>query len=229
MKTILVVGGAGEVGEGIVRQLLASGHRVLVQSRSKDKISQLAERLGNPPLMLPIIGDIADEAKVKRLLENVQSRGHSLDGVVAAIGSWWSGPPLIQLDPATFNQVLAERLTTHFLVAKAFLKVLKDKPGASYLFIHSAAGFVPIANSGPGSIAGAAQAMLKDVFVKELEGAPVRISMLSMMGTVATRSQPAADPEALTADDVGRYVAWLVDADTAGQSIRFTHRREIPS
>lgn len=229
MKTILVVGGAGEVGEGIVRQLIAKGHRVLVQSRSKDKVNQLAERLGNPAMLLPIIGDVSDESKVKRLLENVQSRGHSLDGVVAAIGSWWSGPTLIDLDLATFNQVLSERLTIHFLVAKTFLRVLKDKPGASYLFIHSAAGFVPIPNSGPVSIAGAGQAMLKDVFTKELEGAAVRINMLTIMGAIATRSHPSADPEALTADDVGGYVSWLVASNTRGESIRFSHRKELPT
>lgn len=229
MKTILVVGGAGEVGEGIVRQLLEKGHRVLVQSRSKDKVTQLATRLDNPALLIPIIGDIADESKVKRLLENVQSRGHNLDSVVASVGSWWSGPSLIDLDLATFNQVLSERLTTHFLIAKTFLKVLKDKPEASYLFIHSAAGFTPIPNSGPVSIAGAAQAMLKDVFAKELEASPVRINMLTMMGAIATRSHPNSDPEGLTADDVGAYVTHLVESDAKGESIRFTHRREIPA
>lgn len=229
MKTILVVGGAGEVGEGIVRQLLEKGHRVLVQSRSKDKVTQLATRLGNPALLIPIIGDISDESKLRRLLENVQSRGHSLDSVVASVGSWWSGPALIDLDLATFNQVLAERLTTHFLVAKTFLKVLKDKPEASYLFIHSAAGFTPIPNSGPVSIAGAAQAMLKDVFAKELEASLVRINMLTMMGSIATRSHPNSDPEGLTADDVGAYVAHLVESDTMGESIRFSHRLELPA
>lgn len=230
VKTILVVGGAGEVGEGIVRQLLERGHRVMVQSRKKEKVSELAARLGNPALLIPIVGDISDEAKIKRLLDNVQSRGHSLDAVVASVGSWWSGPALIDLDLNTFNQVMSERLTTHFLVAKTFLKVLKDKPGSSYLFIHSAAGFTPIPNSGPVSIAGAAQAMLKDVFAKELEDAAVRVNMLTMMGAIATRSHPNSDPEGLTADDVGNYVVYLTEAESEkGKSIRFAHRSELPA
>ncbi len=226
MKTVLVAGGAGEVGEGIVRQLLAAGNRVIVQSRSQAKFDDLVERLQTPENLYVAVSDISTESEVETLRSSLP---FEVDAVVASIGSWWSGPALVDLDLAVFNQVIAERLTTHFLVAKTFLKLLKDRPGSSYLFIHSAAGFTPIPNSGPVSIAGAAQAMLKDVFAKELEGSEVRINMLTMMGAISTRSHPASDAEALTADDVGKHVSWFVGADQArGLSARFTHRRELP-
>ncbi len=224
MKTILVAGGAGEVGEGIVRQLLEAGHRVVVQTRSLDKFEALRERLGQPASLSSAIGNITSEEEIAALKEGISD---DLDAVVATIGSWWSGPALVDLDLAIFNQVLAERLTTHFLVAKTFLPDLKDRPGSSYLFIHSSAGLVPIPHSGPVSIAGAAQAMMKDVFAKELEGAAVRINMLTMMNAIATRSYPSANPEALTADDVGRYVVYLVASEVRGQSLHFSHRGEI--
>ncbi|MBC8064907.1 MAG: SDR family oxidoreductase [Chlorobia bacterium] len=230
MKTILVAGGAGEVGEGIVKQLLSRGHRVLVQSRSADKIDSLKQRLGNPENLHLVVGEIGSESQIADLKEAVKSSGFELDSVVASIGSWWSGPKLIDLDLTTFNDVMAERLTTHFLVAKAFLSDLQDRPGSSYVFIHGASGFIPIPNSGPVSIAGAAQVMLKNVFVKELEGKQVRINLLSMMSSIATRSHPNADTEALTSTDVGDYVGVLVErAEISGQTIKFTHRREIPS
>jgi 3-oxoacyl-[acyl-carrier protein] reductase len=223
MKSVLVIGGAGEVGEGIVRQLLKKGHRVWVQSRDESRIRSLDERLGLPNL-LPAVGDINTEREVHLL----QVLVGEVDAVVASIGSWWSGPALVDLDLETYNRVMEERLTTHFLVAKTFLKSLQDRPGSSYTFIHGASGFVPIPNSGPVSIAGAGQVMLKDVFAKELEGKHVRINLLSMMGSIGTRSHPQADPQALTADDVGNYVAYLVGSDTRGQTIKFTHRKEIP-
>ena len=71
--------------------------------------------------------------------------------------------------------------------------------------------------------------MMKDVFAKEMEDKPVRINLLSMMGSIATRSHPSDDPDATTADDVGRYVAYLADSDVRGQTIKFSHRREIPA
>jgi 3-oxoacyl-[acyl-carrier protein] reductase len=139
MKTVLVAGGAGEVGEGIVRQLLASGHRVLVQSRRLKKIQEMAERLGQPTAMIPIPGDIQSERDMESLLDAVGDTELELDSVVASIGSWWSGPNLIDLDLTTYEHVMHERLTTHFLLAKTFLKELQDRAGSSYLFIHSAA------------------------------------------------------------------------------------------
>lgn len=231
MKTILVAGGAGEVGEGIVRQLLARGYKVLVQSRTEDRVEALRSRLENPSHLISAIGDVNDEGQVSTLKDSIRDAGHTLDAVVDSIGSWWSGPTLVDLDLATFNAVIHERLTIHFLLAKAFLHDLQDRQGASYVFIHSAAGYVAIPHSGPVSIAGAAQVMLKDVFAKELEDAAVRINLLSMMGSIATRSHPSDDPEALTNDDVGNYVSYLVEDDSLGvrgQTIRFSHRRELP-
>jgi NAD(P)-dependent dehydrogenase (short-subunit alcohol dehydrogenase family) len=228
MKTILVAGGAGEVGEGIVRQLLAKGHRVVVQSRSEAKLQELAAHLGNPDQLVPMAGEIGDEEGVARLRSDVRAIGHILDGVVATIGSWWSGPKLVDLDLNTYLRVMHDRLTTHFLVARTFLHEIQDRSDSSYTFIHGASGFIPIPKSGPVSIAGAAQVMMKDVFAKEMEDKPVRINLLSMMGSIATRSHPNSDPDTITADDVGQYVAYLAVSNVRGQTIKFTHRREIP-
>ncbi len=228
MKTILVAGGAGEVGEGIVRQLLAKGHQVFVQSRSAAKLAEFKSLLGEPDNLITVAGEIGSEEQTQVLRQAIKSEGIELDGVVASVGSWWSGPKLIDLDLNTFQKVMDERLITHFLVAKTFLPDLLERPGSSYTFIHGAAGFFPIPNSGPVSIAAAAQLMLKDVFVKELEGSQVRINLLSMMGTVSTRSNPSADPDSLTSTDVGDYVSFLVEADEVrSQTIKFSHRREL--
>ena len=43
----LVLGGAGEVGEGIVRQFLLHGAAVVVPSRSIYRLDNLIERLGD--------------------------------------------------------------------------------------------------------------------------------------------------------------------------------------
>lgn len=229
VKTVLVCGGAGEVGEGIVRQLLAEGNQVLVQSRTEAKLTELAQRLGAPAEMKTIVGDVSSEAAASALRSAIKDGGFELHAVVASIGSWWSGPALIDLDVRTYQQVMDDRLTVHFIVAKTFLPLLADRPGSSYVFIHGASGFFPIANSGPVSIAGAAQVMLKDVFAKELESKAVRINLLSMMGAIATRSHPTADPESLTADDVGQFVAYLVSdrSSERGETIKYSHRRQL--
>ena len=44
-KKALVIGGAGEVGEGIVRQFLNAGATVVVPSRSQIRLDELRQRL----------------------------------------------------------------------------------------------------------------------------------------------------------------------------------------
>jgi len=229
VKTVLVCGGAGEVGEGIVHQLLAAGNRVVVQSRTEAKLAELRQRLGASSELKTIVGDVGTESAASALKAAIFEEGFELDAVVASIGSWWSGPALVDLDVKTYQQVMDDRLTVHFIVAKTFLPILADRPGSSYVFIHGSSGFYPIAHSGPVSIAGAAQVMLKDVFAKEMESKPVRINLLSMMSAIGTRSHPSADPEGLTADDVGQYVAYLVSERSSerGETIKYSSRRQL--
>lgn len=190
---------------------------------------ELRQRLGAPAELKTFVGDVSSESAASALRAAIADGGFELDAVVASIGSWWSGPALIDLDVKTYQQVMGDRLTVHFVVAKTFLPLLADRQGSSYVFIHGASGFFPIANSGPVSIAGAAQVMLKDVFAKELESKAVRINLLSMMSAIGTRSHPAADPEGLTADDVGHYVAYLVSdrSSERGETIKYSHRRQL--
>ena len=45
-KTVVVPGGTGNVGEGIVRQFLRAGARVIVPSRSESRLNDLRGYLG---------------------------------------------------------------------------------------------------------------------------------------------------------------------------------------
>ena len=47
-QTCWVVGGAGQIGTGIVRGLLRAGATVVVNSRSGERLSALTEELGHP-------------------------------------------------------------------------------------------------------------------------------------------------------------------------------------
>ena len=48
-KIIYIAGGAGNVGEGIVRGCLKEGATVVTSSRSSDKLDRLRELLKNTP------------------------------------------------------------------------------------------------------------------------------------------------------------------------------------
>src|SRR6185436_8272178 len=96
-KVALVLGGCGEVGEGITRALLAAGAVVAVSSRDNNRLSELHDRL---PVewdgrYVPIHGDISSPTGVLAVRDRVQFVCQNLDVVVASLGGWWQKGPLI--------------------------------------------------------------------------------------------------------------------------------------
>ena len=61
-KVAIVTGGAGGIGEGIVRALLAKGVRVVATGRSEAKLARLGETLGNPGYASIAVDITADDA-----------------------------------------------------------------------------------------------------------------------------------------------------------------------
>lgn len=232
--TVFVAGGAGAVGEGIARQLLRAGARVVITSRSPDKLADVDDRLraeaGDDAPLVTVEGDLATPDAAARLRDDVLDRVGQLDAVVASLGGWWSGPRVVDLDLATWQDVLDRGLTAHFATATAFLPVVADHDGASYTMINGAGGVAgPVAGSGPVSVSAAGQAMLTKVLAAEHADDPVRINALVLMTPVITRKRPEGRADWLTADDAGRYVVHLVAGAGGedGQELRFSDRSQL--
>ena len=81
-KVGLVLGGTGEVGEGITRALLASGAIVAVASRDNEKLSALHDRLPAEwdGQYVPIVGDVGSAEGVAAVKDRVEFVCRRLDG-----------------------------------------------------------------------------------------------------------------------------------------------------
>ncbi len=230
-KVALVLGGAGEVGEGITRALLAAGAIVAVSSRNNDRLSGLHDRL---PVewdgrYVPIHGDVGTLTGVLAVRDRVEFVCGRLDIVVASLGGWWQKGPLIFSTLDDWNRVLANNLTPHYLAATALIPVINKRPGTSYVFISGAAADVPVPNSGLMSVSAHAELMLMRVLASEHRHEPVRINALVLGTPVVSRSRPDGDADWLTSEEVGQYVAWLVSerSNARGQIIRFNSRAQL--
>jgi NAD(P)-dependent dehydrogenase (short-subunit alcohol dehydrogenase family) len=149
-KVALVLGGAGEVGEGIARALLGAGAIVAVASRDNDKLSAIHDRI---PVewdgqYVPIHGDIGTPDGAIAVRERVEFVCRRLDAVVASLGAWWQKAPIIFSGLPDWTKVLENNLTLHYVAATTFIPMINKRPGSSYLFINSAAADVPVPNSG---------------------------------------------------------------------------------
>jgi NAD(P)-dependent dehydrogenase (short-subunit alcohol dehydrogenase family) len=214
-KTYLVAGGAGVAGESVVRALLARGARVAVPSRSPDRLGQLRSAIdaADLPRLHTIAGDVGDPTGVAEVRDQVINDTGRLDGVVASLGAWWEGAPLTEVPFTTWQRILHDNLTAHFLVAQAFLPLLCTGPGGVYVALNGIAALRPVPLSGPISVTDAAHTMLLRNFAAELADQPVRVHDIAILTPIVTRHWPDDDPIKpgwLSGEEVGAYVADVV-------------------
>jgi NAD(P)-dependent dehydrogenase (short-subunit alcohol dehydrogenase family) len=214
---VLVAGAGGAVGEAIVRALLARGADVVGISRMRNRL----ETLAFGPGFTPVEGDAGSEEGAKSIVE----QAGAVDAAVASIGGWWSGAALADLPATEFRRLMDDYITSHFCFAKAVLPQVKR-----YVFINGGAAFSPVRGSTPLSIGAAAQAMMARAFA--MENPEVLVTSLAIETPVISRKLKSGPAEWLTGEDVGRYVAWLLENSNSyesGQVVRFRERSQIPN
>ncbi|XVV11297.1 SDR family oxidoreductase [Actinoplanes sp. CA-131856] len=210
----VVAGGTGRAGTVVVQELISRGAVVAVPSRRPDRLARLQAKIQSDRLH-GYVGDISDLTDSSRLVEEIVAALGPLDAVVASLGEWWEGVPLTGLDPAVWQRIISDNLTSHFMVARAFLPALADRADSVYLSLGGIASVLAVAGSGPISVTGAAQAMMMRVLSAEAEGKAVRLHEVDVYTPIVTEDWDGGEiePGWLTGRDVGAFVA---DALTPG-------------
>lgn len=212
-KIIYIAGGAGNVGEGIVRGCLKAGATVITSSRSSDKLDRLRELLKDTPTdkLSTIEGGLGDFENAETLRNKILDKFPRLDGVVASLGSTWErSVPLTGVSMEEWQKFLFTNLTTHFVTARTFLPVLAQTENSSYTFLGGGAADITIPNYSVVAIPAAGQLMMAKVVMEEMKDSGIRVNQLIVNSLVNTRaSQDKAQPDWITADEIGSYVAWL--------------------
>lgn len=210
-RTVVVCGGAGEVGEGIVASLLHAGARVAVPSRRSGRLEALEQRLidAGAPIggFVPVLGDLsADEQSAARLGEDVLRVAGPPDLVVAALGGWESGAALADTPLIEWERTVYDNLRSHQLAINVFVPMLRGRPGAGYVMINGAAARYPVPGSGVVSIAAAGQLMASQVLAAEESGTGLQVESY-VLGPIGTRSRDEIAPWMATAQQIGEVIA----------------------
>ena len=100
-KLVVVAGGAGDIGERITRMFLQQGARVLVPSRSKEKLKALGTSLNDISTgeLIPLETDVGTPQGLKTLAAAIKKEG-ALRAAVSAVGSFWQGPSCMEVPVA---------------------------------------------------------------------------------------------------------------------------------
>ena len=232
-RRVVVLGGAGDVGEGMCRILLRQGARVGVPSRSSEKLGLLAGAVDaehRDQLVLVQANPVDPDHAVEVRDELIGALG-GVDDVVVCLGGWWQGGPLLAIPLSEWTDKISHsHLLAHLVAARTWLPLLLEKRSGSFVFINGGAAQHAVANSGLVSIAAAGQLMLKDVLVAEHEGSGVRINALVLMTPILSRRLTKGMAEWLSNDEVGTTVAHLLSeagAQRHGESIELARHDQV--
>ncbi len=92
-KVALITGASSGIGEATALALAAEGAQVAVAARRVDRLQSLARRIGDQGgQALPLRADVADEAQVREMVGEVQTRWQRLDILVNNAGVMLLGP-----------------------------------------------------------------------------------------------------------------------------------------
>src|SRR6185312_4842590 len=122
---VFIPGGAGGVGEGIVRAALARGHTAIVPSRSEAKLSLLRARFEGADGLVTLLGHIGEPGGGETIREQIACQIGALDAIVPSLGGWWEGGRIAEMTAAEWDAVMNEMLRPHFIVARTFVPVLE--------------------------------------------------------------------------------------------------------
>ena len=128
-RVALVTGGGQGIGRGIALHLAANGFTVVIFDLDAEAAIETAHEANGR--IVPLVGDVSDEAAVADLLAQIDRDFGRLDGLVnnAGIAGPFTGP-LEELRLADWNRVLAVNLTGAFLLCKHAAPLLRQSRGA---------------------------------------------------------------------------------------------------
>jgi rhamnose utilization protein RhaD (predicted bifunctional aldolase and dehydrogenase)/NAD(P)-dependent dehydrogenase (short-subunit alcohol dehydrogenase family) len=181
-RIAMVTGGAGAIGAGIGRQLLAAGARVVLcdinEERLQRVVSKLAARFG-AEMVLPLVMDVADAGSVRDGLAAIVRKTGGLDVLVPNAGIA-KVATLADMEETDLRKVMDVNFMGVFQVVKAAIPIFQRQNIGGQVIINSSKNvFDPGAAFGAYSASKAAAHQLGKIAALELASLGVRVNMIN--------------------------------------------------
>lgn len=215
-RVAIVTGGSSGIGMGIARRLMCAGARVVICSRSEEKLRTAHNALTDAGSCITHTADVGTEAGVAGLIKYVRNLYGRLDILVHAAGITVK-KPAAELSLDEWRAVMDTNLTSAFLLAKYGYPLLRPNDDreptdfGKFLFVGSVGSYQGI----PGSVAYCASkgGLLRLMDVLAIEWAQDRISVNAVIpGYILTPLSQSV----LTREDVYEQVVSRIPMKTLG-------------
>ncbi len=195
-RVVLVTGSSRGIGAGIAARAAADGARVAVHyQRSADGAARTLERVraaGSDGAAFQ--ADLADGAAAEDLVARVLETFGRLDGLVNNAGRTQVGP-FLEIEPATWQEVLATDLTAAFHTCRAALPSMVERGTGSIVNIASRLGQTGIAETAAYSAAKAGLIGLTRSLAQEFGPHGIRVNAVAPGMTVTEMTTDLAESD----------------------------------
>lgn len=173
---LLITGASSGIGESTARRAVAEGYKVVLASRSTEKLEALAEELGGPESALAIRCDVQSKDDQTAMVGEVISHFGCLNAVFANAGRGGSPGGFSKADSNEWKDMLLTNVLGVALTVQACIPSLTESRG-HILITGSAAGRYEI----PGSMYSVTKWAVTGLgrnLREELRGSGIRVTLI---------------------------------------------------
>ncbi|HEY9657386.1 MAG TPA: SDR family NAD(P)-dependent oxidoreductase [Allocoleopsis sp.] len=129
MKSIIVTGASGNMGQAVVKKFIDSGYHVIGTVIPNDPVKMETQH----PEFETFTGDLSNEGAAGELIKTIVDRHGSIDAAVLTVGGFAMGS-IAETTAADINKQFKLNFETAYNVARpVFLQMLKQKNGRIFL------------------------------------------------------------------------------------------------
>ena len=201
-KTALVTGSSRGIGRALALALAKAGAHVLALARTSGGLEELDDEIkavGGKASLIPM--DLTEGDSIERMAGALSQRFDKLDILVGNAAMLGELAPLPDVDPKTWNAVLALNLTANWRLLRALDPMLrKSDDGRIVFFTSRVGGEMARAFWGPYGVSKAALEMLAGTYAEETQSANISVSIIDpgpLRTSMRAQAMPGEDPETL--------------------------------
>lgn len=214
-KVAVVTGGAGGIGRAAAKLFAAEGANVLIADLEEDALGEAVEAAASNRVS-SCVADVTSAADNERMFATASERYGGVDVFLANAGVEGSVAPIVDMDEADFDRVIAVNVKGVWLGLKCGIPHLAQRGGGSIVITSSVAGLGPTPGIAPYGASKHAVIGLMRAASRECAAANIRVNTVNpspvetrMMRSLERGLSPD-DPEAARAKltetiPLGRY------------------------
>jgi 3-oxoacyl-[acyl-carrier protein] reductase len=137
-RVVVITGAARGIGAATARAFAGEGARVVVNYlTSRDQADALVASL---PEAIAVQADCSREDEIDRLFARAMDRYGRVDVCVCNAAVYSPPAPAVDIDGERFRRIVDTNLVGTFLVARAFLRLVREQGSGNLILIGSTAG-----------------------------------------------------------------------------------------